>query len=332
MSARQPLSGPSVWTGTEMLSDRRWLFPLSPAAVSAIDTALANVTGVPWEGISKDSFNLGTVADDLAAMADELENGCGIVKLTGLPVDRYTLDDVRRLYVGIASHLGTLVGQNGARGLMRDIRDSSATGGKRVDSADALRWHNDRADVVGLLCVRRANRGGVSRIVSIPAIHNEILRRRPDLVDILFDDFYRYSPGDDVGAARAAYPLPVFGLRDGYFTSHYSRTYIEQAQSVETVAPLTRAQIEALDMLETLAEELCFEMTLDPGDIQFLNNHILYHGRTNFEDDAAKGASRLLLRLWLAMPNSRPLPANHAVLWGNVEAGSVRGGFGERTA
>jgi hypothetical protein len=54
-----------------------------------------------------------------------------------------------------------------------------------------------------------------------------------------------------------------------------------------------------------VSEELCFEMTLSPGDIQFLDSHVTYHGRTPFEDDKEAGQDRLLLRLWLSMPNSR---------------------------
>jgi hypothetical protein len=37
----------------------------------------------------------------------------------------------------------------------------------------------------------------------------------------------------------------------------------------------------------------------------------------------------MLLRLWLAMPNSRALPVGHEVLWGNIEAGVRRGGIGQ---
>jgi hypothetical protein len=78
-----------------------------------------------------------------------------------------------------------------------------------------------------------------------------------------------------------------------------------------------------------LAEDLSFEMRLEPGDMQFLNNHVIYHGRTPFIDEPGKGTSRLLYRLWLSMPNSRALPSDHAVLWGNVEAGAPRGGIGQ---
>ncbi len=44
------------------------------------------------------------------------------------------------------------------------------------------------------------------------------------------------------------------------------------------------------------------------------------------EDDAASGQSRLLLRLWLAVPNSRALPDGFDVLWGDIAPGAVRGG------
>ena len=50
-------------------------------------------------------------------------------------------------------------------------------------------------------------------------------------------------------------------------------------------------------MLSDLADELALEMSFAPGDIQFVNNHVIYHARTAFADDAAAGHDRLLLRL-----------------------------------
>ena len=79
-------------------------------------------------------------------------------------------------------------------------------------------------------------------------------------------------------------------------------------------------------MLAEVAEELRAEAPFTPGDMQFLNQHVSYHGRTAYADDAATGAQRVLLRVWLSTPNSRPLPAGHVVQWGAVEAGALRGG------
>jgi len=41
-------------------------------------------------------------------------------------------------------------------------------------------------------------------------------------------------------------------------------------------------------------------------------------------------ANRLLLRLWLAPRNSRPLPPGFEVLWGTTAPGAPRGGIAQR--
>jgi hypothetical protein len=71
---------------------------------------------------------------------------------------------------------------------------------------------------------------------------------------------------------------------------------------------------------------VCLHSPFVPGDIQLLNNHVIYHGRTAYEDDAASGQERLLLRLWLAMPNGRALPEGFERYWGAAAPGVVRGG------
>src|SRR3546814_5133571 len=74
------------------------------------------------------------------------------------------------------------------------------------------------------------------------------------------------------------------------------------------VRKLSDAEHEALRLLLDLAQEHCFEMRFAPGDIQLLNNHVIYHGRTAFKDDASTNQDRMLMRLWLGVPNSRALP------------------------
>jgi hypothetical protein len=352
MTKRTPLTGPSVWEGNDIKNSTRWIRQLTPAHAAELETALAAVKAMPWQDIRREDFPLATLGDLLADIRDELENGCGIMKLKGFPVADHSEDDLRRMYWGLGTHLGRPVFQNRSGELMRAIRDEGAHVGRtygqtkdpkggtflssyaRTLTNGGLRFHTDRTDVVGLLCVRQAAKGGVSTLASTPAIHNAILAKRPDLLDALFTDYWRSRFGeegtgkDGSSTTRAtAYPLPIFGVRDGKFTSHYSLTFIEAAQLAPDVPRLTAAQKEAIDMLMATAQELCFEMTLEPGDLQLINSHVTYHGRTPFEDDAASGHDRLLLRLWLSMPNNRPLPEGHEVLWRSIEAGQVRGGI-----
>jgi hypothetical protein len=349
---RTPITGPCAWQGKDIKDSRRWIRQLSPTHVAELEAALVKVKGKPWQEIRRADFPLATLDELLGDIRNELENGCGIMKLKGFPVANHGEDDLRRMYFGLGTHLGTPVFQNRSGELMRAIRDEGAhvgrTYGQTKDAAGGtflssyartltnggLRFHTDRTDVVGLLCVRQAMKGGVSTLASTPAIHNAILARRPDLLDALFTDYWRSRFGeegsgkDGSSTTRAtAYPLPIFGMRDGKFTSHYSLTFIEAAQMAADIPKLTPAQKEAIDVLMATAQELCFEMTLEPGDLQLINSHVTYHGRTPFEDDASIGHDRLLLRLWLSMPNNRPLPEGHEVLWRNIEAGQVRGGI-----
>jgi hypothetical protein len=81
-----------------------------------------------------------------------------------------------------------------------------------------------------------------------------------------------------------------------------------------------------MDLLAEIAEAVCLHAPFTPGDLQLLNNHVVFHGRTAYEDDATQGQDRLLFRLWLSVPNSRALPEGFDVLWGSIEPGAIRGG------
>ena len=333
-----------------MARSRRWIRELPPEALAELADALATARrrGLSWHELTAADFPLPGTAPLLAEVADELENGCGMVQLRGLPVSGYSEDELRALWFGLGLNLGRPLFQNRSGELMRALRDEGAgVGGRygqveadgkpflssyaRTLSSGALRFHTDRCDVVGLLCVRQARAGGVSKLASGPAVHNAMLERRPDLAQALYRDVWRSRLGEEAGGEALAYPLPIFGQRDGRFTSHYSLTYIEAAQLMDGVPKLTAAQREGIELLMALAEELSFEMRFAPGDVQLLNNHVIYHGRTPFEDEAGSGG-RLLLRLWLAMPNSRALPPGHEALWGSIEAGALRGGIGQEQA
>ena len=345
-----PITGPMVWEGRELARSADWVRRLSPAALDEIDAALrvTQARGLAWRDIRKKDFPLPGVSAELAQVNRDLEWGRGLVLLRGLPVERYSEDELRAIWWGLGCHLGTGVPQNAHGELIGEVRDEirlygevvqpavpkaeGVTSRAKARSSGPLRWHTDRCDVVGLLCVRAARLGGTSRVVSVPAVSNAILARRPDLHALLCSDYYRSRQGEEVGGEAAVYALPVFAMREGRFTTQYSRTFVEAAQKIASVPRLRPEQGEALDLLAQVCDELGYEMALDPGDIQLLNNHVIYHGRTAYQDAPEPGRDRLLLRLWLAPPNSRPLPEGFEVLWGSIKAGAVRGGIAQPAA
>lgn len=352
-----PIGGACVWRGEEMAASDRWRRCLSVAQLAEIDAAVtrARERGLRWDEVAADDFplpGLRPLFDDIRA---ELEDGSGILLLQGLEPARYDIDTLKLLYAGLVRHIGATVYSNRAGEVMREIRDVTRDGadagarygalpdaGKpgaflssyaRTLTNGSLRHHTDRCDVVSLFCVRQAMRGGISKLCSSPAVHNAMLQRRPDLAAALYRPVWRSRFGEEDATDASSYPLPVWGVRDGKFTSHYSRTFIEVAQRRSEVPRLSDAQEEAIEMLHALADELSFEMSFAPGDIQFVNNHVIYHARSEFEDGPREAngndGGRLLLRLWLAMPNSRALPEDHRVLWGNIAAGARRGGIAQ---
>jgi hypothetical protein len=91
---------------------------------------------------------------------------------------------------------------------------------------------------------------------------------------------------------------------------------------------LTAAEREALDFLDTLTNEpgLNLQMTMVPGDMQFLHNHQILHSRTDFENWPEPERQRHLLRLWLCPEKGRALPPVFAPRYGSVTPGN-RGGI-----
>ncbi len=330
-----PIGGRAAWTGADLARDTSWIMALPEGALAEIDAVLAGLGDRVQPGFDARHFPLPRTATFLAEVAQDLESGRGLVRLTGLDASRYSAADLKRVFWGLMCHLGTPLPQNTTGEILAEVKDETGTGAAvasgtaraRSRSTGPLRFHTDKCDLLCLLCASNGIEGGVSRIVSTVAIHDAMAARRPDLLEVLYGDFWRARPADEEGEGMASRPfsMPVFARGpNGDFTSQYSRTYVELAQGQPGVPPLTPQQIEAMDMLAALADELCIEMPFEAGQIQLMNQHVTYHGRTAYSDGA--GGKRNLLRIWLASPLSRALPASHADQWGDVRAGALRGG------
>ena len=177
------------------------------------------------------------------------------------------------------------------------------------------------------MCLARSRTGGLSSIASSAAVHNEILRRRPDLLEVLYRPF-TISRVNEVPEGREPwFRTPVFNDFGGHLTSMYPRRDMRLGHRLAGVAPLTGRQEEALALLDEVCEDLSLKMDIQPGDMQFLHNHAVYHGRTAYEDGPEPERRRHMLRLWLSAPRGRALPPHFAARYGTVAVGAVRGGI-----
>ena len=333
-----PIVSPADWRGHDLAKSQEWVYRLTPADMAEIDAALrgAIARGKTPYTLSREDFPLPNFSAVLRKTQDALENGRGVQLLRGFPALRYTKPELKFIYWGLGLYLGTAVTQSRAGDVLGDVRDlgvqiDSPTGRGYTSSAE-LNCHCDSCDVTGLFCLQVAKTGGLSTIVSAVAVHNDIVAKRPDLAEVLYRPFPWSWMGNEPKGVKPWYMQPIYTMRDGKFAGRYVRGHIRQAQKMSDTPKLTARQVEALDYLDATTSDPAFRLSMmfEPGDIQFVNNHVTYHARTHFEDWPEPERKRHLLRLWLAMPNSRALAPAYAPFYRETRAGAVRGGFPSR--
>ncbi len=245
----------------------------------------------------------------------DIRNGCGFAMLRGLPRERYGADDMARIYFGIGAYLGRPLNQSYQGELLGHVIDLSDLEDKprAYHSGGHLGMHTDSCDIVGLMCLRTANEGGYSRIASAVAVHDALVKQRPDLAEALYRGFfYRRTALDakfGTGVAVSKNRVPVFTRRDEDLACYFLGGYAKRAAQMGDV-PLTQIELEAIDEAERLAgsPEFYLDMNFTDGDIQFINNRRILHGRTDYVDEKELGKRRHLLRLWLRVPTWPKLP------------------------
>lgn len=314
--APSPVSAPWVWSADELTARKDWIIRLSHADIADIDRALAAVKerGLPLKEIAARDFPLPTLGPNLRKVKDLLANGPGIALLRGLPVDR-SREDIDLMLWGLGAHVGTGIAQSYRGDVIGEVMDMTHTGDTRraYRSPLSLNLHIDSVDVVGLLCIRQAKRGGMSLVTSSFAIHNAILAERPDLIPVLYKGYHcMHSESEDSGErATTLYRIPVFGPVGDRMVCNFHARPMARWLSQDSSGKDPKAQAwEALEVFKEISERegLVHKTMLEPGDLQFLNNRTVLHGRTEFEDHEGLDRKRLMLRLWLAMPDWIELP------------------------
>ena len=313
----EPVHGPVAWTGDEMAKSAEWLYRIPERALREIEAALARIDslGLSLKEMRKEHFDVPTLAADLPAIAAEVESGRGFVQMKGLPVDHYDAREAEIVYWGIGLHVGTALSQNARGDLLGHVRDEgldiSDTNVRGYQTNAKQSFHTDiGGDVVALMCLHGAKSGGRSRIVSSMSIYNELLSACPWYIGLLYNGFDIDWRGEQPDGSPATYREPIYAYFDGKLSCRFMPRFIKSAQS-KSGRPLSLAENEALEVMERLAERLCFEIPFDRGDLQFINNYVVLHGRTGYEDFQEPHRRRHLLRLWLKVAGSRTLPPEY---------------------
>lgn len=312
---------PGGWVGSERAADPgSWRLPV-PERLADELLHIAGPDGVvinplrPRPTVSAESRSF--IADVHRRLAGEP----GFVVLTGFPVsDRPGLTE--RAYALFGLLVGAPVREDAL-----DERFITCIGRSRRPRDHLRRFHvAPSTDLIGVLCVRPARRGGTSRVISSRRLHNVMLDEYPDLLRELYQPLPVQVPPLRVPAGREAprwCRIPMFSQVDGQFAAQCDRGLVERSQAFDDAPPPRQFQVAALEAVDEVLNrpDLWLEMSLRAGDLQLVNNLCVMHARTSFHDDG-----RLLLRMHLAFAGSPALPPDFAPLFGATAAGTYRGG------
>ena len=297
--------GAGDWLGGDLADDDQWQVAMGARGRAELRTAVAAVegAGLTRAGFSREDFPLPTLGPLLAGLTDELMGGRGFVLLRGAPVEGLSENQSDILALGLARHIGRTAEQSPGSHVqhVRDTGvDPAGSTSRSYQHSGRLGYHADPHDVVALLCIRPAMTGGLSCIVSSVAVHNEIVRTRPDLARVLYEPWWRDRRTGD--GPDSFYRSPVYSTdSQGRLSTAYGPDYMRSALRGPQVPPFTPAQLEAMELVDRFNNDPRFMLAMDlrAGDMQFLNNHVTLHSRTGFEDHPQPERRRDLVRLWL---------------------------------
>ena len=307
----EPIATPDAWTGREMRASTDWIYRLTDADIGELLAALehARARNADMYRWRREDFPLPTLGRRIHSWLNELDRGRGFILIKGFPVAAHSEADCAGVYWGIGLHMGKAISQNTDGDLLGHVRDTGADPkayGVRLYKTRAEQdFHTDGADIIGLFCLKPAKSGGVSQIVSSPAIFNRMLKERPDLAPVLFENFPFDTQGQHAPGGKPWFDMPLCRFSEGRLRTFFIAWYIRQTQRHEAAPRLSRAQQEAVAFIERTANdpELHLDMHFEPGDMQFLKNAAILHKRAEYEDWPEPERKRHLLRLWLTDPH-----------------------------
>lgn len=325
------------WYAKDLVEDNSWIMYLNEEELAGLQQGLDHAKTLNKEllELNKTDFPFSDAfLNKLDAAYRNTQQGYGLTLLKGFPVDQWSEKEAKLAYWGMGLHTGVGRTQNAASDVMSDVRD---TGGKNYKTKNGrgyntnlgLDFHVDFCDVVSLLCRRTAKEGGTSLVTSSIALVKEIQENYPHLYPVLKEPFYYSLQGANAPDEPPYYKCPLFGEKDGIFAFRTNRKNITAAQrDFPEVPRLTEQQVELLDVLDKLLPDpkFCYSMNLDKGDLQLVNNYIVVHSRTDFTDYEEEDQKRHLIRLWMTLPYSQPLPDSWQEAFKDTRAGAVRGG------
>lgn len=260
-----------------------------------------------------------------------LESRYGFSVLNGLDRVCNSLEDYEKIACMIGDLMGTPVSQNKNGDKLVLVRDEGMStinpSHRGHKTSDELGFHNDRCDIILLLCAHQSTEGGESSLVSAKYVHDHIQENAPEHLNTLYGNFPNHRRNEQRPGEKEWCLMPVFANVEQRFVCRFVKRFITDSQKLADAPRITPEQQAALDYMEKVINNpsIYLKFKLRKGQILVVNNHTILHGRSSYVDTGEH--KRTLIRVWLSHPESRMLPESFAELYRDIRAGAVRGGI-----
>ncbi len=242
---------------------------------------------------------------DINSLREEIlltiKKNYGFVVLRGLNILKKD-QQIKSFFEFICQKLGNLIIQDSGNTVFYPVYNeglSMSDGGRYSRSSDSGSFHTDNPaeenvpDLVGLLSIKEALEGGLSCIVNMFLVIEELYLNYPHLTDLLRKK-YKFNRKNKHNENVKVNEFPILKLGKE-FSFRYLSDYINKENENENKLKI----LELLDQ-ELLKQKFRKEFPLSRGDILFFDNMKLAHGRTSFVESLIKEERRMMYRVWIS--------------------------------
>ena len=308
----QPIIGPSAWRRAD-IHPQDYRVMLDGPCLDEIRRVVDEIRAHPLPTILRTpaDFDMTNCHAAMGEVRRILKEGVRFAVVDRLPVEELSKNDAETVYWLLASMVARPVAQKLDGTMIYDVHDTGQQAlpgsGIRPDKTNIeIRFHIDNAynttppDIVGLLCLRTAKSGGVSRVLSFHSVYNELLKLHRDLLPRLYQPFWFDRQREFFDGEPATFSAPVFEEHADELKARFSVHQINSGYAMEG-HPVDNEGAAALAATLDIFEEpdISINFEFQPGEIQFVDNRTLGHSRTEFEDWPDADRRRHLVRLWL---------------------------------
>jgi hypothetical protein len=310
-----PSDDPALWKVADFRSPADYTIELTPPQLRELGRAIEQIkgAGLGLDSLAREHFPLPSLAPAIEEISHQIADGRGFVVVRRLPVEDYSKDEIGIMFWGLGTYLGRGLSQSVMGDRLGHVKDFSREDplARAYRNKQELSPHTDFCDLIGLMCLRSAQSGGVSRLTSALSVHNAMLDEYPEALAALYRGYVFHRRGEEQPGdlPYTPYRVPIFSNTEGKISARYVRNYVEAGENAAG-RKMGDAELSVLDRFEetTKRPDLMLEFTLQPGEMYFVNNYTILHARTAFDDgDAEEDERRHLLRMWLGVEGMRPV-------------------------